>query len=166
MGQRGSHEQARARGEREREKARERERGRETHDEGAERRLRVDVHGRAPILGEDTLLDLPELGPKRDGELGVGPLVLLRLVDDLGVGGELTQLLLNGRTLGAIEPRLMPVDVGMRAGCGADDLEHELGGVDAGRELGRAVALEVLAQDVRALANGIEVDGFSAACEE
>lgn len=99
---------------------------RETDDEDAKRRLGVDVDGSPPVLLSHTSSDLEHLDPKRRGEL----LVSRRVRVDLGLtrlGLESSELLLDGRALGAGLPRLVPVDVRVRSGSGADDLRARRG---------------------------------------
>lgn len=134
----------------------------------AEDQLGVDVGRRAPVLLEHAARDDLKLAPERRGEL-LDRLRLGRAAGRRAGQGarlEVLQLGLHRLVLLALEPCLVPVDLGGGAGGGANGGKHPLGrvlSVVAGR---RTVLLKVVDQGLRVLANVAKVDGSSTLGQE
>ena len=143
----------------------------EQRRQDGQRRFRVDVRRRAPVLREDAQQTLPQLRGEGRRELAVAGLVRGQLAGShrpqaRQLLGELVELAVHFGYLRAVAPHLRPVDVGVGARRGADDLEHPLGRVGLGRAGRRAVALEVVGHGAAAGADLAKVDGAAALGQE
>lgn len=134
----------------------------------AEDQLGVDVGWRAPVLLEHAARDDLKLAPERRGKLLDGLRLGRAAGRRAGQGArlEVLQLGLHRLVLLALEPCLVPVDLGGGAGGGANGGKHPFGrvlSVVAGR---RSILLEVVDQGLRVLTNVAKVDRSSTLGQE
>ncbi|KAI6773176.1 hypothetical protein HG531_000025 [Fusarium graminearum] len=116
--------------------------------------LGVDVRGGAPVLLKDTFSGDEKLLSKGRSKLAVR-LGITLLINTIGttLSLEALKLSLDSLVLGAVSPRLMPVDVGMGTRCCANNLKHPLSRVLAIGTFLRAVLDEIVGQSLGVLAN-------------
>lgn len=150
-----------------------------THNRNTEQELGVDITRCPPVLLEDSLEYDLSLSHGGSGKFVVGSLVDLNLLGGWGrcvllglgdLGGtssfDVIKLALDCHTLGRVQPGLVPVDIGVRAWCSTNSLQHPLGRVLTLGTRRSTVADKVVDEDVGTGTDFTKVDGTSTFGEE